>query len=204
MAGVNGGFEKEAWKAHTSMALFQLINGGYHVITKVALNVGVNQLVFCVLRDLLALSILAPVAYYRKSEFSQTEGQAKVGGTVICVSGAMVLCRGPALLGQPNADLAAQNHVMSGVDRSLPDGLFTNESTDWHLTQSELLAFVYAGVAASALTYGLLTWSNKILGPALVALYNPPQPAASAFLSGFSLEVRFIWEGFVSVTSATN
>ena len=43
----------------------------------------------------------------------KTEGQAKVGGILICVSGAilMVLFRGPALLGQKDADFAAQNDI---------------------------------------------------------------------------------------------
>ncbi|KAL9328359.1 hypothetical protein ACSQ67_003362 [Phaseolus vulgaris] len=54
----------DAWKAHVCMPLVPLFYAGYNVITKVALNVGVNQLVFCFYRDLLAFTILAPLAFF--------------------------------------------------------------------------------------------------------------------------------------------
>ncbi|KAK7309442.1 hypothetical protein RJT34_06177 [Clitoria ternatea] len=305
--------EGDTWKAHLAILMVQFFYGVYQVITKVALNDGVNQLVFCVYRDFIALTIVAPIAFFQErrtrppitkkllmsffflgltgmfgnqllflvglsytnptcaaaiqpavSVFTflfavmmgiervnllRYEGLAKVGGILICVSGAilMVFYRGPVLIGYTIMGHEAQSEITRrghpepsgwlinglrdiGLDQFQQGVIFlignsmcmavflaiqapllkkypaslsitaysfffgvllvvivsffmTNWSTDWIFKQSEILAVVYSGIIASALNYGLITWSNKILGPALVALYMPLQPAFAALPS---------------------
>ncbi|KAK4401038.1 WAT1-related protein [Sesamum angolense] len=217
--------------------------------------------------------ILAVMMGTETVNLQKTEGQTKLGGTLVCVSGAvlMAMFRGPAVFGNEESDFAVSREIRAegqpepaawllssflqlGIDNwhvgvlcligncmcmaaylaiqhcgcpdfskyerlsqqhvTLTGYLLANscqesktviclfrlpqcelgfsiylyylhdfDSAHWNLRQSEVFAVCYAGVVASALNYGIVTWSNKILGPALVALYNPLQPAASAFLS---------------------
>lgn len=65
------------------------------------------------------LLILVPKSYEpclcstERVNLLRTEGQAKVGGTLICVCGAVFMCfyHGPALVGDMEPDFSAQNEI---------------------------------------------------------------------------------------------
>jgi hypothetical protein len=53
----------EACASYGAMVLVQLAYGGANILTKIALEKGLNQLVFVVYRHIIAMLLLGPFAY---------------------------------------------------------------------------------------------------------------------------------------------
>ncbi|KAI3990850.1 hypothetical protein MKX01_040134 [Papaver californicum] len=238
------------WKAHTTLAIVLILYRGYHIVSSVAINAGINQIVFCVYRNLIALSLLAPVAYFRDKRirlpinssllifffflgltgvfgyhllflmglgyinptydvvvqlailvftfvFAAFIGYGLLGigitkfhigmlcliGNCFCMAAylslqALLLLKYPASL-----SVTAYSYFFGAMLMVIAGISATEGNTVWTLTRSELATVLYDGIVVSAVNYGATTWSKNILGLALVDLYIPLQPFASAFLS---------------------
>jgi len=104
-------------------------------------------------------------------------------GNCIMVAAYLVI-QAPVMIRYPaSLSLTAYSYFFATIFMVLTGVLVTDGLHEWALTKTEIIAVLYAGIVASCLSYSIMTWANKILGPSLVALYNPLQPAFSTILS---------------------
>ncbi|KAF9621899.1 hypothetical protein IFM89_037650 [Coptis chinensis] len=93
----------EKTKLHLAMLALQFGYAGFHVVSRFALNMGISKIVFPVYRNIIALILLAPFAYFLEKieqvRLKRKDGIAKVCGTLLCVFGATVitLYKGPTI-----------------------------------------------------------------------------------------------------------
>ncbi|KAH7567203.1 hypothetical protein JRO89_XS07G0031700 [Xanthoceras sorbifolium] len=93
----------EKLQLHLAMLALQFGYAGFHVVSRAALNMGISKLVFPVYRNIIALLMLLPFAYFlekiEKVRINRKDGIAKMLGTVFCVAGASVitLYKGPTI-----------------------------------------------------------------------------------------------------------
>ncbi|KAL6593729.1 hypothetical protein ACP70R_048630 [Stipagrostis hirtigluma subsp. patula] len=104
-------------------------------------------------------------------------GNCFMAGAYLVIQ-ARVVIKYPASL-----SLTAYSYFFATIYMVLTGLLTTNGLHDWALTTTEIIAILYAGIIASCLSYAIITWATRIIGPCLVALYYPLQPACSTFLS---------------------
>lgn len=62
MANLNKYSEKT--KLLSGLLALQLCFAGYHIVSRVALNIGVSKVVYPVYRNVIALFLLGPIAYF--------------------------------------------------------------------------------------------------------------------------------------------
>ncbi|GFS46454.1 walls Are Thin 1 [Actinidia rufa] len=114
----------ERFQLHLAMLAMQFGYAGFHVVSRAALNMGISKIVFPVYRNILALILLVPFAYFLEKKerppltlslvvqffllavvgieqvrLNRNDGIAKVMGTILCVAGASVitLYKGPTI-----------------------------------------------------------------------------------------------------------
>ncbi|KAG6470302.1 hypothetical protein ZIOFF_071367 [Zingiber officinale] len=114
----------EKVQLHVAMLALQFGYAGFHVVSRAALNMGISKVVFPVYRNIIALILLVPFAYFlekkdrppmtlsfltqffllalcgiEKVQLNRRDGIAKVAGTLACVGGATIitLYKGPSI-----------------------------------------------------------------------------------------------------------
>ncbi|CAN1314675.1 Protein WALLS ARE THIN 1 [Linum perenne] len=204
----------EKMQLHLAMLALQFGYAGFHVVSRAALNMGISMLVFPVYRNIIALLLLLPFAYFlekkerpaitlnflvqffflaligiEKVRFDRKDGIAKAIGTACCVAGASVitLYKGPAIY-TPTPPLT--NLITSAASSSAVPSYVSKLGEDGSGSTNWTLGCVY-------LIGHCLCWSGWLVLQAPVIKKYPARLSVTSYTCFFGLLQFLVIAGFM-------
>ncbi|KAJ7549775.1 hypothetical protein O6H91_07G068200 [Diphasiastrum complanatum] len=206
--------QADRWKVHILLMVVQFTYGVSYVLNKVALNNGMNRIVFSVYRDVVALAVLGPLAYFFERlehiRYKRHDGQAKLTGILACISGAMLISiyKGPVILGSTTTIPLHQQADMHLNNSSASSFLNFNISS-WQLgaiclVANSLCLGTYLNLQAPTLSLYpapiSITFFAYLFGAAMLAIFGSwkIQESSSWMISGWTDVLAFVYSGIIS------
>ncbi|TVU42706.1 hypothetical protein EJB05_09127, partial [Eragrostis curvula] len=158
------------------LALEALI-AGFHVVSRAALDLGVSKMAFLVYRNISALAVVAPFAYFLE-KLEQVN-----------IKGGYGLAKVPVLKKYPaKLSLFAIILALGLIQLLAVAPFFENDLEMWKIhSGGELLTILYAGVVATGLAWSLKIWCINKGGPLFVAVFQPLQSVMVAIMAAIFL-----------------
>ncbi|CAA2969631.1 WALLS ARE THIN 1-like [Olea europaea subsp. europaea] len=158
----------EKFQLHLVVLALQFGYPGFHVVSRAALNMGISKIVFPVYRNILALLLLSPFAYFLEKK------------------------ERPPLTRSFASIFPPRNRWFLVI------GVFMERDLQAWLVRSggELFSVFYAGIVASGIAFAVQIWCIDRGGPVFVAVYQPVQTLVVAIMASAALGEEFYLEGY--------
>nr|CAB3467685.1 unnamed protein product [Digitaria exilis] len=199
----------EKAKLVAGVLVLEALIAGFHVVSRVALDMGVSKMAFLVYRNASALAVVAPFAYFlEKKDRPPVTLHLMAEFFILTVFGIYLDRRMPPYIGQlpwvvcmdgstgPSSEevpskiiIVCYNFLAMGLIQLLVVApFFDNDIVRWKVhSGGELLCILYAGIVATGLAWSLKMWCINKGGPLFVAVFQPLQTVMVAIMAAVFL-----------------
>nr|GMD57567.1 WAT1-related protein At2g39510-like isoform X2 [Ipomoea batatas] len=183
-------------KPYLGVVFLQVTSAGSAILSKAALNQGMNPFTFSFYRNAIAAVIFAPFALFlerlEKVKIKSLHSQAKIVGTASAIGGAMImtLVKGPIILlpwtkHSNHVVFHSAQHVMNQHSDPIKATLLLAGSCI-----STAIFIILQGLVRSGAVYYIYGIIMKVKGPVFVTAFNPLSMVLVAIIGSFVLSEK--------------
>ncbi|THG07914.1 hypothetical protein TEA_021086 [Camellia sinensis var. sinensis] len=193
----------EKMKLLVALLVLQLCFAGFHIVSRLALNIGVSKVVYPVYRNIIALLLLSPFAYFLE-KITANQGFYILGlyyanptfasamqNSVPAITFVMASAirsrqlKGPVVKKYPAKLSMTSFTIFFGLIQFLIIAAFVETDPDrWKIQSAEeIFTILYAGIVSSGIVISLQTWCIYKGGPVFVAIFQPVQTVLVAIMA---------------------